>query len=255
MAISVTNDASAFKRSANVPPQTSFSIWGWFFFTTVTPARFWGPLGLYDGADGAPTGSIDFIQISSASSGAAAQVLTYKTGVVNQSDAFFTPAANTWYFIAITGSGTAAGNVKAYARAITAAAFTTVSSSLTQGTITATRAEWGRDAFSGDFITGSMHAFGMDDVALSADELLNLSFYHEPQFGGIRSLNAFYPTIESVNANATVDRSGNARNATATVGALAEPPSLLWRPSWPRGPVLSNAAIAQSAILMGGICL
>lgn len=233
MAIAVTNDASVFKRSANAPTITSYTIWGWFNFTSVTPARFWGPLGLYAGTDGAPGGGgVQYVQVSSASSGSSQLVLGGGT-ITNVN--LINTAANTWYFIALNGNALAAGGQVAYARAITSNTLSVASSAGLMTTFTPARAEWGRECFTGDFISGSIHACGMADVALSVDELLELSYFHEPQLDGIRSLNVFYPCIESVNTNAVVDRSGNARNATATVGALADSPPLLWRaipPPW-----------------------
>ncbi len=234
MAVVVNSDASAFKRSANAPGQTSYSIWGWFYFTSVTPARFWGPLGIYAGSDGAPTGSTQFHQITSASSGSANIELGYDgpAGFVGVS--LHTASANTWYFYALTCSALTSGSLKAYVRAITANSFTTATNSSTSDTWTPARVEWGRDTFSGDYIDGRIHACGMADVALSDEELLELSYFHEPQLDGIRSLNVFYPCIESTNSNATIDRSGNGRNATATVGALADSPPLLWKAIGPQ---------------------
>lgn len=236
MAIAVTNDASALKRSANVPGQTSYSIWGWFNFTSVTPARFWGPLGIYAGTDGSPTTATDCHQISSAASGSAQLDLVYYTsGGVETHATLATVSANTWYFMALTCSALTAGNLKAYIRAVTANTLTTASNAGTARTFTPARAEWGRDSFSTDFISGSMHALGMADAVLSVDELLELSYFHEPQLDGLRSLNVFYPCISDTAANCQVDKSGNARNATATPGALADSPPLLWQaisPPW-----------------------
>lgn len=242
MAIAVTNDASAFKRSANAPGQTAYTLWGWFNFTTVTPARFWGPLGIYAGADGAPTTNTAYHQISSAASGSANLVLGYDGPAGAVTVALATVSTNTWYFMALTCSALTAGNLKAYIRAITANTLTVASSTNTADTFTPARTEWGRDAFTGDFITGSMHAIGSADVAKSVDELLEMSYFHEPQLDGISSLNCFYPCIESVNTNASVDRSGNARNATVTHGALADSPPLLWRAIPPPWNLPSSAA-------------
>lgn len=238
MAVAVTSDASAFKRAANLPSATSISIWGWFFFTDVAPAgRFWGPLG-YGNIDSATN------QISSSSAGGTALSIFSSAG---SSAALFTPSANTWYFCALTCAGTGAGQLVGYVRALTANAFTTAS--VTGASPTFNGAEWGRDGFTGDYIAGRIHACGMCDAVLSADELLRLSYFHEPQFSGIRSLNVFYPTIESVNTNANIDRSGNGRNATATVGALADSPSLLWRYVAPAMPM---AAAATGTVALSG---
>jgi hypothetical protein len=246
MAIAVTNDASAFKRSANVPTQTAFSLWGWFYFTSVTPARFWGPLGIYAGTDGNPTGGTAYLQVSSASSGSSQLVLAGGTisnvNLVNAS-------ANTWYFIALTCSGNSTGQVIAYARALTANTLTSAPSTGPNTAFTSARIEWGREAFTGDFISGRIHACGAANVALSADELLELSYFHEPQLDGIRSLNVFYPTINAVNTDCTTDMSGNARNATATVGALADSPPLLWKaiaPPWNLPAATASGALTGS---------
>lgn len=153
-------------------------------------------------------------------------------------------STNTWYFAALTCAGTGAGQLIGYARAITSNSFTTVSAAGISFTPNAVN--WGRDGFTGEYITGRIHACGMAGAVLSADELLELSYYHEPQLDGIRSVNVFYPCIESANSNATVDRSGNGRNATATVGALADSPPLLWRPIPPY--MVMPAAAASGAI-------
>jgi hypothetical protein len=222
MAVAVTSDATAFKRTANLPTATAYSMWGWFFVGTK-PARFWGTLGI---------GNIDssVCQISATTSaGASLDIWGNTSNATLITSGNLT--TNTWYFMAITKAGTGAGQLIGYYRTLTQ---NTLSSATAQDSnATMNGAEWGRDGFTGDFMDGRIHACGMCDAVLSPDELLELSFFHEPQLDGIRSLNVFYPTIESVNTNTTVDRSGNARDATATVGALADSPPLLWRATPP----------------------
>jgi hypothetical protein len=252
VAIAVTNDASAFKRSANVPGQTAMALWGWFNFSSVTPARFWGPLGIYaNGSDGAPA-SQQFWQISSTASGSANLSLFYRNASADVEIPLFTASANTWYFIAISCSALTAGNLRAHVRALTANTLTTVVSTNTATTWTPARMEWGRDAFTGDFISGSIHAVGAADAALSVDELLELSYFHEPQADGIRSVNCFYPCIADTAANCQVDKSGLARNATATPGALADSPALLWRAIPPYTPL---HALGGSGAMTGATTL
>jgi len=217
MAIAVTSDASAFKRTANLPAaSTAYSIWGWFRLTTDRNT-FTGLVGLANAVDGA-----SFHQLGTDSDGTTLKIWSQTT-----STNVAALSTNTWYFGAMTCSGTGAGTLIGYVRALTANALT--SASIAGTSFTPGAAEWGRDCVTGEFISGEIHACGMSNAVLSADELLELSYFHEPQLDGIRSLNVFYPTIESVNTNATVDRSGNARNATATVGALVDAPALLWR--------------------------
>lgn len=224
-------------------------MWGWFFFTTA-PARFWGPLGIYAGTDGSPTTGTAFHQISSATSGGTQLVLGSGAGTAVN---LVNITAGNWYFVAMTATGTGAGTVNGYARTLTANTLTAVTNSNSFATFTAARAEWGRDAFTGDPIDGRIHACGMADAALSVDELLELSYFHEPQLDGIRSLNCFYPTIESVNTNASIDRSGNVRDATVTHGALVDGPPLLWRaipPSWNLPASAASGAITGSSTLI-----
>ena len=224
MAIVVNSDASAFKRTANLPTSTSFSMWGWFMLTTDRNT-FSGLLGLADSSGGSPSTQH---QIATGSDGTTLEVV----GSAGATATLGALSLNTWYFAAMTAAASGAGNLKGYFRLITDNVLT--SATQTAGSFTTAAAEFGRDGFTGEFITGRIHACGMADAALSIDELLELSYFHEPHADGIRSLNVFYPTIVSVNTDATIDKSGNARNATATVGALADSPPLIWNSSGPR---------------------
>lgn len=239
MAIAVTSDASAFKRTANLPAaSTAYTMCGWFMLTTDRNT-FSGALGIANAVDGA-----SFHQLGTDSDGTTLKIWSQTT-----STNVAALSLNTWYFGAMTCSGTGAGTLIGYVRALTANALT--SAAVAGTSFTPGAAEWGRDCVTGEFITGRIHACGMANVVLSADELLELSYFHEPQLDGIRSLNVFYPTIEAANSDATVDRSGNARNATATVGALADSPPLLWRsipPSLPM-PASSTGALSGTSSL------
>lgn len=253
MAVVVNSDASAFKRTANLPDDISFSMWGWFYFGTDRNT-FTGLLALVNSSGGSPTSGI---QLATDSDGTSLKLFTFVPGSNADSATIVTLSAGTWYFGAITCSGTAAGNTIAYVRALTANSLTSTNVDRPDTAWTPGAAEWGRDGFTGDYLNGRIHACGMADVALSANELLELSYYHEPQLDGIRSLNVFYPTIESVNTNASIDRSGNGRNATATVGALADAPALLWRTPGPQIilPAASGGALSLDIDTAGAITL
>ncbi len=248
MAVVVNSDASVFKRTANLPAATSFSMWGWFYFGTDRNT-YTGLLALADTSNGNPA---EYIQLATDVDGTSLRLWD----VDDNTSVFATLAPGTWYFGAITCAGTGANQCTAYVRTPTANTFTTASLTLdATDSFTPAVAEWGRDGYTGDYLDGRIHACGMADVALSADELLAISYFHEPQLRGIRSLNVFYPTIESVNSNATVDRSGNGRNATATVGALADAPSLLWGPRGVHAPVpapAGGAVTGTGAITLDG---
>lgn len=234
MAIVVNSDASAFKRTANLPAYNSATLFGWFYIGT-DKNDYTSLLGLADSTGGTPTAGF---HLSTDVDGTTLQVWNDFAGGTNLKAL----STATWYFAAITCAGTGAGQVIGYVRSITETTFTTTTETL-PGSFTPAVAEWGRAGYSPFYLDGRIHACGMADVVLSSDELLWLSHFHEPQLRGIRSLNVFYPTIESVNTNATVDRSGNGRNATATHGALADSPPLLWMRS-PRIGVINVAAAA-----------
>lgn len=217
MAIVVSGDASAFKRTANLQTATAHSMWGWFMLTSDRNT-FVGLLGLANAVDGA-----SFQQLGTDSDGTTVKIWSHatSTNVVAMS-------LNTWYFGAMTCAGTGAGQLIGYLRAITANALT--SASIAGVSFTPGAAEWGRDCITGEYMAGRIHACGSCNAVLSAEELLELSYFHEPQADGIRSINVFYPCLEATAALCKVDRSGNGRDATATEGALADSPPLLWRP-------------------------
>ena len=232
MAIVVNSDASAFKRTANLPSATAYSMWGWFMLTTDRNT-FSGLLGITDGTN--------YHQLCTDSDGTTLNLFRGNPGAQTSLQALST---NTWYFCALTCSGTAAGTLVGYIRSLSQNTLTSVSAAGIS--FTPSSMEWGRDGFTGEYMSGRIHACGAANAALSADELLELSYYHEPQLDGIRSLNVFYPTIESANTTAVNDRSGNGRNATATVGALADSPPLLWRAPSPQ--IVLPGAAASGAI-------
>lgn len=222
MSVRISSDASALKRSANAPLVSSYTFGGWFKFGSVTPARFWGPLGLYDGTDGVPTAGTSFQQLSSIASASATMGLTYKVLGATQTDTVFTLKAGFWTFLAMSGAGSAAGDVKAYTRLLHEKAFTVgQNSTAISAPFVATRFEYGRDAFTGDFMDGvAQHCFAFDRV-LDAGELMKLSIamLYERRFPDSRNLNVYYRLR---GANDIVDLSGNARQLTATIGANAE---------------------------------
>lgn len=216
MAVRISSDASALKRSASTPASTAFTLAGWFYFSSI-PARFYGPLGIYAGTDGVPTSGLSFHQISSAASGSAQLVLGSGAGsAVN----LVSLRAGFWYFLAMTGSGTAAGAVNGYSRAQYENAFSKAVNATTFASFTAARIEFGRDSFAGDFIDGAaQHCVAFDRV-LDEAELMKLSYslLREKKFPDPRNLNVYYRLR---GANDVQDLSGNARPLTATVGADA----------------------------------
>ncbi len=199
-------------------------MWGWFRPTTDRNA-FSGWLAINSAVD-----ALNWLSIQSQADGTTMELSDGNGSGSALTASMFSATVNTWYFVAFTSAGTAGGSSIAYWRTLAQNALST--SNITGASSRSTTVgamEFGRDGFVGEYMSGEMHAIGCANAVLSADELLELSYFHEPQLDGIRSLNVFYPIIESVNTNATVDRSGNARNATATVGALADAPALLWR--------------------------
>jgi hypothetical protein len=232
VAIIVNSDASAFKRSANLPSATAYTMWGWFMLTT--DRNTWtGLLGLTSAVDASTLHEL----------GTDTDGVTCKVWNASGSTTIATLSLNTWYFAAMSCSGTGAGALVGYIRAITANTLT--SASRTGSTFTPGQAEWGRDCFTGEYLDGRMHACGMANAVLSADELLEISYYHEPQKDGIRSINVFYPCVANTNTLCKTDMSGNGRNATATEGALADSPGLLWQPPMAM-PTLYTAAAGGS---------
>jgi hypothetical protein len=221
VALRISSDAAAIKRSANVPTQTSFTLAGWFNFASLRSGAFFGPLGIYNGTDGAPGGTGPYYQISSdVSTGNGVLNLWWQDGAnASQKASFFTAAANTWYFIAMTSSGTSSGNLVAYVRRMEAKALTSVASTTATNVWTSQRMEWGRDSFSGDFMDGSaMHCVAFDR-ALDPRELMLLSTaLLKEQIPNRQNLNVYYRLRGNTDIN---DLSGNARDPTLTVGANA----------------------------------
>lgn len=221
MAVRVTADASAPKRSANAPTETAYTFGCWAYLNSATPARFWGPLGLYAGTDGAPTGNTQFHQISSLASGSASLVLGYDDGAVGQAIALGTARAGFWHFFAMTCNAVAAGGLKAYMRQAHERTFSKAVNSNSARVFTPARFEYGRDGFTGDFIDGAaQHCFAFDR-ALDEAELMKLSIalLAEKPFPDRSNLNVYY---RFRGADDIQDRSGNARPATFTVGANAQ---------------------------------
>jgi len=192
-------------------------MWGWFKLTTDRNA-YSGFMGINTAANA----STALIEVGTDVDGVSCKLWNASSSV-----AMFTASLNTWYFCALTRA-TSGGVATIYWRAETATVFS--STTIAVANFTATVAYWGGDTFTGEYLNGAIHGCGMADVALSADELLQISMYHEPQKLGIRSLNVFYHTIAATSANALLDSSGNVRPATATAGALADSPALVWVP-------------------------
>jgi hypothetical protein len=237
MAIAVASYAAVFKRTANLPNAASCSLWGWFR-RTADRNTFSGCLALVNAVDGSSYRAITFD-----SDGTTLALTSHgmsTTGFGTQ------PAANEWFFAALTCSGNG-NNLNGYVRRLTDNTLSSLTGQAAGTSFTSGAMEFGGGGFTAEFLSGEIHALGACDSVLSADELLELSYFHEPQLDGIRSLNVFYPCIESVNSNATVDRSGNGRNATATVGSLADSPSLLWRAP---GPIVVIPAVAAGDVTL-----
>ncbi|HEY6924758.1 MAG TPA: hypothetical protein VI653_14890, partial [Steroidobacteraceae bacterium] len=195
MAIRINSDASTIKRSANTPTRNAFTLAGWFNFSSFRNGSFWGPLGIYNGTDGTPGASSPYLQISSdTSTGNGVLDLWWPDSGNNALSAtLFTAQLGTWYFIALTGSGTGVGNVNAYVRSLASNALTVATNSTTTNTFTPNRMEWGRDGFSGDQIDGSAFGCVAFDRALTSRELLILSYaLIQERIPDDTSLNVYY---------------------------------------------------------------
>jgi hypothetical protein len=227
MAVRISSDASAIKRSANAPTQTAYTLAGWFYPVSATPARFWGPLGIYAGTDGVPTAG-QYHQISAAASGSASLSLFFRdSGGSDRTVSLGTVTAGLWHFVALTCSSTAIGGLTAYLRAQHANALTSASNANVLIAFTPGRFEYGRDSFAGDFVDGAFAHCRTYDRALSAQELLRLSYDLLAEKDRNRAnLNVYYRLR---GANDIRDLSGNARDATFTPGI--DWPSLR---IWPR---------------------
>jgi hypothetical protein len=212
MAVRISSDASVVKRTANLPSGTSFTMCGWFKFVTATPARFWGAMGMMSAVDGTAGRTV-----ASTTSGGAQLALEYSnSGGSFVTDALLTVTAGTWYFIALTASGTAIGTVAAYIRAQHEKTFTSVTNSAACNALTPGAMEWGREGFTGEFMDGDAFALCAFDTALTSRELLLLS-------NDLLAENAFARNRPNVyfrlrGSNDTWDRSGNARHPTLTAG-------------------------------------
>lgn len=239
MAVRISADASVFKRTASVPLSTSFTLAGWFRFVTAAPARFWGAMGMMTAVDG-----VSGRTIASTTSGGAQLALEYtNAGGTFVTDALLTVAAGPWYFIAITGSGNAIGNLAAYIRAQHEKAFTSVTNSVAGNSFAAGAIEFGREGFTGEFMDGDAFGLCAFDTPLSSRELMLLSndLLAEQAFARARP-NVYYRLRGN---NDIWDRSGNARHATVTAGL--DRPGIRVSPRLPQ--VLSNPSTAITGIL------
>lgn len=212
MGVRISSDASAYKRTANVPVSTSFTLAGWYNFVTATPARFWGTMGLMNAVDGVAGRTV-----ASTASGGAQLALEYtNAGGSFVTDALLTVSASVWYFIAITASGNAIGNLAAYIRARHERAFTSVTNSVAGNSYTAGAMEFGREGFTGEFMDGDAFGLCAFDSALTSNELMLLSYdlLAEQAFARARP-NVYFRLRGN---NDTWDRSGNARHPAVTAG-------------------------------------
>jgi hypothetical protein len=221
MPLRISSDASAPKRTTNLPVSTAVTIAGWFNFASV-PARFWGALGITAAVDGS-----NFMQVSSAASGSAQLQLIWVASGLSNAVNLVSVIAGKWYFLALTCSGTASGAVAAYSRSVEQNALTSVVSNSTRDALTTGALEWGRDSFTGDFIDGSAQHCILFDRALDARELLLLSYdLLRERVTNRTNLNAYY----RLRSNTDIyDLSPNRRDPTVTVGANAQGVRL-----WPR---------------------
>lgn len=217
MAVRISSDASVFRRTASLPPGTSFTLAGWFKFSSVTPARFWGAMGIMNALGGTAGRTI-----ASTTSGSAQLSLEYSNaGGTFVTVPLLTVKADTWYFIALTGAGTAIGTVKGYIRAFNEGAFISVSNTVACNAMVSGALEFGREGFTGEFMDGVGQHFATFDRVLDAAELLKLSYAlaAEQPMPDVRNLNTYWRLR---GADDIQDRSGNARPATVTVGANAQ---------------------------------
>lgn len=234
MAVRFNSDASALKRTANLPGVTSFTLAGWFNFVIVTPARFWGAMGMMNAVDGVAGRTV-----ASTASGSAQLSLEYtNAGGTFVTDALLTVSPATWYFIALSSAGSAIGNIAAYIRAQHEKAFTSITNSVAANSFTPGAVEFGREGFTGEFGDGDAFGLCAFDTALTSRELMLLSLDLLAEKPFRRAQPNFYWRLRG--NNDLWDRSGNARHPTVTAGV--DRPGIKTWPS--RRKVLNTAAAA-----------
>lgn len=221
MAIRISSDASAPKRSANSPAQTSYTLAGWFKYNSIR-AAFQGPLSIYAGADGAPTTSTQYQALGAPSSGSSTLSLLYTNGAgVSQSTSLITLVVDQWFFCAMAGTATTIGGLRGYARPFYSPILVAGSNAVAGLAFTAARFEYGRDGFTGEFIDGAAQHCVAFDRALDGAELLKLSYalLLRKRLPDTRNLNVYYKFSGSHDIQ---DWSGNTRPSTMTVGVNAQ---------------------------------
>lgn len=136
---------------------------------------------------------------------------------------------NTWYFAALSRSGTGANQTTAYRRAAGDSAFTSATGTFGLGqTINEEVILSNGFGLAAGYFPGRIAAVKQWDAALSADELMSESQQYAPV--RFANLHSWRPMIAPTVADAALDFSGNGRNLTAN-GALTigDGPPIEWR--------------------------
>jgi hypothetical protein len=209
MAVAFGASGRYLRRTANLPSSTSFTIAAWIKVVGVRGAYAY-ILGMDDGS-----GAYTLLGYS------AADVLEVTTDAAYASFAS-NPTVGNWAFMALTCSGSGAGQCAGYFRDIGASTFVSVTTTASNSTKTALNI--GNDGYD-DWTNTQVGPIFVFDRALSSTELLHLSYSIRPNVIGTMPI-IWSPCWSTADTN---DYSGNGDNWT-TAGALssADNPPISW---------------------------
>ena len=186
------------QRTANLPQSTNFTICGW--------ARRRADRGTYS--------TLCSVELTTSS-----KFIAYQTNTNGDSLVVFTDLANggtiatltndTWFFWAITCSGTGSNNVTYYFALATATSLSSVTTS--SSNYAPNQVNIGDDSFTEQW-NGNMQNVIMYSGVLTSAQLLAQMRRSIPLFG--TNLNIYSPLLST--ADETIDYSGNGRNWTKT---------------------------------------
>ena len=213
--MAVRTDASGdyLRRSANLPASTAFTMCGWVKIAAIRggAAQYWG---LENNASNASA----WILMGYSNGGAFR--ITQTTGNTGFSSA---PTVGEWFFWALVGAGTGAGNARAYwghANTSTLVVATSSGASFTPAIMTLANSSWL------EWVNATWAATKVWDAALTADELERERWTYLPTRQA--DINLWSPHAPEATER-LADYSGNGRTWTAG-GTLADEdgPPISW---------------------------
>ena len=201
--------AETFGRTANLPSISSFTVMGWIYLVSDVNNQ----VGMFRFGNSGPDLNYELVTLSDGTT-----LSTWNGAVGASSVSGSALSLATWYHVAITVSGTGAGQFLAYLNGVLDI------TNNGDATNTAVQLDISQDIGSSKNIR--IAAVKVWSAALSATDIIS----EMRQYAPVRwsDLNAWYPMLNAATDNN--DFSGNANNLTITNGSptTAEGPPLPW---------------------------